>query len=188
MKLYLLRHASTRDIEQGINSSWTDVPLSEKGSEQAQNLVAVLSQKDFDVFIVSPLQRTRQTIQPYLDTLENPNVIIDERTIERNLGEFTNTRRGDGIIEKHLKEHFRDDRVAWKPPSGESLKDVAIRAKDFLSWLYLNYKSKSILICGHQGFLRSLELLLLNMSIDDFYSGVSPTLNVAEIRSYDYNY
>jgi broad specificity phosphatase PhoE len=185
MKLFILRHFPTADNELGINGSQTDTPLSKSGEEQAIKSLEKLSENTYDLFIVSTLQRTLQTIQPYLDTLDNPEIIREPLTIERDLGLLTNSRAGDGKIKKHREEQGTD-RISWKPPGGESILDVYERAKIFLTKIN-KLEAGTILICGHQNFLRCFEMILLNRPIEDFYSSDPPRLENGEIRLYNFN-
>jgi broad specificity phosphatase PhoE len=185
MKIYILRHLATTDNEQGINGAQTDTPLSEKGKLRAKELVPELSENTYDAFIVSPLQRTLQTIQPYLDTLDNPKIIIEPLTIERDLGTLTNSRDGDGLIETHRKEQGLDN-ISWTPPEGESIHHVYARARKFLENLKrLQYDS--VLVSGHQNFLRCFEMLLLGRPAEDFYIEEPPLLKNGERRVYEIN-
>jgi len=187
MKLYLLRHALIPENENGINGSWTDSALSEKGEAQARDLTGVLSRNTYDLFIVSPLQRTQQTIQPYLDTLGNPEVLVDELVIERNLGDLTNTIKGDGKIEKSIRESGLN-KIEWRPSSGESIVDVYGRAKTFFEKIKKQYPNKTLLICSHRNFLRCLELVVLHKSIEDFYIEEPPMpaiIKNVELREYE---
>jgi broad specificity phosphatase PhoE len=184
MKIYLLRHLPTTDTEQGINGSQTDTPLSESSLQRAQELVPKLSKHTYDLFIVSPLIRTRQTIQPFLETLDETNVIEEPLTIERDLGRLTNTRKGDGKIEKSQQDQGGDT-IAWTPLEGESILDVYERAKQFLEKLKI-MDAESVLISGHQNFLRNLELVLLDRSPYEFYSEQPPLLENGEMREYSY--
>jgi len=184
IKLYLLRHSPTKDNEQGINGSQTDTPLSEKGKKLARGLIPKLSKKNYDLIIVSPLKRTFQTIQPYLDSLKQKiPVKTNSLTIERDLGDLTNTVAGDGQIKTH-REKSGQDRIAWIPPNGESILDVYKRAKKFLQEIKNKFPKRTILICGHQNFLRCFEMLILNRPISDFYSDNPPRLKNNEMRYY----
>jgi len=185
IKLYLLRHAPTTDTEQGINGSQTDTLLSERGKKMAKNLVPKLSKKNYNLIIISPLKRTSQTIKPYLDSLKQKIPIeINPLTIERNLGDLTNTVVGDGQIKSH-REKSGQDKIAWTPPRGESILDVYERAKKFLEEIRKKYHGKTILLCGHQNFLRCFEMLILNRPIYDFYSDNPPRLKTCEMRYYE---
>jgi len=183
--LYLLRHSHTADSEQGINGSRTDTPLSPGGWGLARSLVSKLAEHNYDLIIVSPLQRTRQTIEPYLQTLKDqPPVIVDPLTLERELGIFTNTVIGDGKIPADQKK-WGGERTAWLPEGGESTVMVSQRARKFLEQLRQR-PERSILICGHQNFLRCLELLIRNEPVDDehYYSSDPPILDLGVLREY----
>lgn len=183
MKIFLLRHAQTLDNELGVNGSRTNSPLSENGKNQIEKLIPKLKRNKYDIIFVSPAHRTLETIKPYLDSLKiaKPKVISNELTHERYLGGLTGTPRG--AITKYKEENnIKDDKIVWRPPKGESILDVTERAKKFLKLLKDNYPNKSILVCGHQNFLRCLELLLLEKSPYEFYSYNPPILKNGELR------
>ena len=183
VKIYLLRHVQSDDTEKGINGSHTNSSLSNAGRKEAEKLIPILSKNHYDIFIASPLKRTKETIEPYLHTLENPTVLVDALTNERDLGKLTNTTREQ--LKNYIEEHKITDRIAWQPPQGEAILEVYERAKRFLKHLQENYPSKNILICGHQNFLRCLELLILGRSIYEFYSYEPERLKPGEMRTYD---
>lgn len=183
--IHLLRHCISTDNEQGINGSLTDAPLSETGKQQAQDLVSKLQRYSFDLIIVSPLQRTVQTINPYLETLPTkPTVIIEPLTLERDLGALTGTLEGDGKV-KADRLASGLSRVEWVPPKGESILVVRERAKQFIEQIK-NRTESTVLVVGHQNFLRNVELLLVNQACTDenFYSENPKRLENGEIREY----
>lgn len=179
--VYLLRHCMTRDSELNINGSQTDTPLSEKGRLQALSLVPVLSKYTFDLIIVSPLQRTKQTIEPYLSTLKNsPLLQVEPLTIERDLGKLTNSVSGDGQIPTSIAASGQNP-IEWTPPEGESLVDVYKRACQFYSKI-LTYPQSSILICSHQSFLRCLELIISHQEINEHTYNEIPKMDFGELK------
>jgi len=185
--IYLLRHCAIPENELGINGSRTDSSLSENGNRAAIELIPLLSSHNYDLIIVSPLKRTIQSIQPYLDSLINPpKVEIEPLTVERDLGVFTNTKAGGPIPEDIKKQGIGS--VRWQPENGESTVQVGERAEKFLLKLRQRPET-SILICGHQNFLRCLELLINQKPIDDehYMSDNPPRLNNNEIRKIDLN-
>lgn len=179
MKIFFLRHAESLGNEKRIADSVMDTELSERGIIDAKKLVSVLSQNSYDIFIVSPLKRTLQTLGPFLITFGNPKIIKDPLTIERDLGEFTGSPMG--TFTKYCQDNSFD-MVSFRPPEGESIADVYERAKEFLLKIKKNYSDKSILICGHAIFLHCLEFLLRGISLKDFYS--FERLKNGEIKSY----
>lgn len=167
MKLFLLRHTQSLGNKEKIAGSIIDHELSEEGKKDAKELVSVLSKNKYDFFIVSPLKRTTQTIQPFLDTLEKPRVVMEPLTIERSLGEFIGTPRG--TFAKHCEENDLD-RVSYRPKNGESIVDVFERAKKIFALITEKYKDESIFICGHKVFLHCLALFLTNEPVEKYYS------------------
>ncbi len=167
MKIFTLRHAQSTGNEQNIADSRLDSPLSDKGGKQAQDLVRALNKHSYDIFIVSPLKRTIETIQPFLATLDDPKVTVNELITERGLGEFTGTQIG--AFKKYCENNNLDP-ILCKPKEGESILDVYERAKRFIEFLKNNFNKESILICSHKVFLSCLEIALTDKSIKNFNS------------------
>jgi len=158
-----------------------DTELTEKGWKDAHNLIPKLIEKlKIDVFIVSPLKKNLQTIQPFLDTLDNPEVISNKLTIEMNLGDFTGTPMG--TFQQYCDDH-NEDKIFCRPKNGESIADTYERAKKFLFFLKKNYENKTILVCGHKNFLMCFELVISGLNIKDYYK-FNP-LKKAEIREFN---
>jgi broad specificity phosphatase PhoE len=109
---------------------------------------------------------------------------VEPLTIERNLGSLTNTIQGDGKITTSITTSGKS-KVEWVPPEGESTIQVYQRALVFLNKIKQR-SEKNILICGHQNFLRCLELAIRDGPIDDehFYSETPRRLNLGEVREY----
>jgi len=180
MKIVLLRHTETTSNKYNKADSQIDAELTKKGWEDANDLIPSLQKLNIDVFIVSPLKRNIQTIQPFLDTLDNPVVISNELTIERNLGNFTGTPMG--AFQKYCDEN-KEHKIFCKPKNGESIADTYERAKKLLSFLKEKYNNKTILVCGHKNFLMCFEILLNDLDITDYYK-FKPLKN-GEIREFN---
>jgi probable phosphoglycerate mutase len=128
-----------------------DVPLSEKGIEQARALASWLDGLDLaagaggggtgsgsgsgTAFWCSPYLRARQTIGTALDGVGiDVPVRVDERLRDRELGVLDLlTRRG--VDARHPDEAARRRRLGkfyHRPPGGESWADVALRVRSLL--------------------------------------------------------
>ncbi len=181
MKIYLLRHVESSSNKAKRADSQKDVELTKKGQEDAQKLIPILNQYSFDIFIVSPLKRTSQTIQPFLETINKPEIITNKLILERNLGKFTGT--PIGTFQKYCDDNNLD-KVSCRPQNGESIVDVYKRAKEFLSELRTNYPEKSILVCSSKNFLGCLEIAITGKNIADYYSIKS--FELGELREFDF--
>ncbi len=66
MRLLLVRHAESIGNATGDYSAAGSGSLSERGERQARELAGALGPWAFDRILVSPIERARRTIQPYL--------------------------------------------------------------------------------------------------------------------------
>jgi len=184
MKLYVVRHAeSVGNALDVIDDNSLKSPdtnhLSEKGKEQAKVLAGLLDAYTFDAVIVSPLKRTRETLEPYLRK-HHLTPIISILTAERNYGVFI------GKPRSYPREYCMAnglDRVSFRPEGGESILDQYERAKRCLSWLKESFNGKTVLICGHVNFLRCLDIAIKGLDIKGFYTYKG--LENGEIREYE---
>lgn len=184
MKLYVLRHTKSYGNELNLLDSISkkyDRGLSKKGITQASELLPKLKKYKFDLFIISPLNRTKDTISPYLKILENPKVIVSNLTLERNGGIFIGMK--NIAIKEYCNKKKIKDLVSFRPKNGESILDVYKRAKKFISYLKKNFKKESILLCGHKNFISCLDIALKNKNIKNYYKFKAP--DNGEIRKYN---
>ena len=77
--IYIVRHGETDWNVLGKLQGSKDIPLNEKGIEQAKELREILKDVKFDIVFASPLQRTLKTAEIICDN----EIIKDERIIER---------------------------------------------------------------------------------------------------------
>ena len=94
MKLFIARHGETAWNLENRVSGRTDVPLTEKGLQQAQTLARNAVGRGIEVIIASPLLRARQTAQAVSDAI-GVEVQIDERLMELDFGIFEGAPRTD---------------------------------------------------------------------------------------------
>jgi broad specificity phosphatase PhoE len=144
-----------------------DVELSRTGRDQAAALGAWLSLRDPDerptVVFSSPYARARSTAEVALDggRLDLP-LHLDERLRERELGIFDGL-TGLGIRQRYPEEaerRRRQGKFYYRPPSGESWADVALRVRDFLRTLREDYAGERVLLTSHQAVIMNFRYVL----------------------------
>jgi broad specificity phosphatase PhoE len=120
-ELWLVRHGETEWSLDGRHTSWTDIPLTDRGRERAQWLRKAMSGTKFAAVLVSPRQRARETceIAGYGHV-----AIIDSDLQEWNYGE------SEGKTTKQMRETYGPQWSVWTSPivGGETVEQVGERA------------------------------------------------------------
>jgi isoleucyl-tRNA synthetase len=152
----LMRHGESESNHSDVTCTniEDENPLTELGKTQAVASAELLKDKNIDLIITSPFERTRQTAEIVRDALqlEQSQVIVDARLEEVQLG----TMNGIANSEYHT---FLKENGGWciaKPEGGESWSDVKQRVGAFLYDINTRYSGKRILIVAHNSPLRML--------------------------------
>jgi alpha-ribazole phosphatase len=154
-RLVLIRHGETDWNTAGRWQGQADVPLNERGQEQARRLAQELAEMEIDAIYSSDLGRARQTAAPLAQAAGLP-VIVDERLREIHQGEWQGMLAAE--IEARYAETFRsrrEDPLNIAPPGGESVAQVRARVLASLSEILLSHPDETVAIVSH-GFVLGL--------------------------------
>lgn len=152
--IYFIRHGQTDWNVLSKCQGRKDLPLNEKGVEQAKLASKELQNIKVDGYFCSPLIRTQQTFENAIG--RKPTAIeLDERLIERDFGEFEGLKRTEFDF-----NGFWNDNSNQNFEKAESIADVQIRAQSFLDDLNKNYKNKNVVVVSHGGFGIVLKSLI----------------------------
>jgi broad specificity phosphatase PhoE len=160
---YMVRHGesilNSQHIRQGSEGS-----LSDKGKEQAAATGERLSRTHFDVMLVSPYTRTRETaeiISQYVK-VKKPMEIVDLLVERRNPKEIINQSAEDPhiatIIDIIDKSYHTDD---FRYSDEENFTDLKDRARNLLVYLRNRPESK-FLIVTHSIFLKMVAAYIIH--------------------------
>ena len=121
LQLWLIRHGETEWSLSGQHTSRTDIPLTARGEQRATKIRDYLAHRQFNLVLVSPLTRARETcrIAGYGDVAQ----------VDDNLREWDY-----GIYEGKTTAEIRKDHPDWSiwdaaPPQGEPVEHVAERTE-----------------------------------------------------------
>jgi alpha-ribazole phosphatase len=161
-KLLLIRHGTTKLHTNDRFWGKTDVPLSDIGIKQAEQLRKRLASEEINSFFSSTLSRARSTAEIIAAGLKAKVVACDE-LCECNFGYV------EGLTFKEIERLYPElakELADWKTvsfPGGESLEQLNERVKTFLKRLE-NLKPKdTVAIVSHGGPLRLLICNLLGI-------------------------
>ena len=162
MKVYVARHGQTQWNVENKVCGRTDLPLTEYGQEQAEQLAKITKDLPIDRIISSTMIRAQQTSAPIARNL-GLSVELDERLIEQHYGIYEGVDRGDsGFLGN--KRHF-----AFRYPGGESMMDVAYRVYSLLEDLKKDQSSRAVLLVCHGGICRVIRTYFEDMTNDAYY-------------------
>ncbi len=150
MIIIAVRHGQTDwNAEERIQGR-TDISLNEVGRKQAQDVAESLPET-IDLIISSPLKRARETAE-IINARFGTEIVIDERLIERNFGEY------EGMLIKDVDmASLRRWTDNTPTPNGETIQEVAKRVFECLEYIKINYQGQNVLIVAHGHVLRPIN-------------------------------
>lgn len=163
--LVLLRHGESQWNLENRFTGWVDVPLTDKGREEARRAGERLRGIKFDKAYTSVLERANTTLDLALGVLGQTNLPIerDQALNERHYGDL------QGLNKAETAKKYGDEQVhIWRrsydvqPPNGESLKDTAARTLPYFDAKILaDVKAgKNVIVAAHGNSLRSIVMEL----------------------------
>jgi broad specificity phosphatase PhoE len=181
LRIILIRHGQSQaNDDLSIYGTTPDhkICLSEKGIAQAKEAGVQLKKiigNQKSKFMISPYQRTRQTFENIVSSLDGNNYDFEEETLIRELeiGNLVDFKSSENVMEKRKQIspfYFRFN-------SGESGSDVHERATLFLACLFRQFDRLSInytkyydnyILVSHGYFINCFLMRLLNWKVKDF--------------------
>ncbi len=178
-KLVLVRHGQSIWNLQNRFTGWIDVPLTEKGKEEAFKAGELLKDIRFNVAYTSALTRAQETLKIILEVIGlNIPIIKDQALNERHYGALQGMNKDEarkkwGAEIVHLWRRSYD----IPPPEGESLKDTAERTIPFLERAILGdiRAGNNVLVVAHGNSNRSIVMYLEKLSPEEIIKVELPT-------------
>ena len=186
-RLHLIRHGETEWNSQHRAQSYTDIPLSDVGRQQAQCTAERLKDVDFDIAYASDLSRAKETAKIILGK-RNIQVKTSRSLREYNKGVFEGLHRSEYSLrypDQYQASLTRD--LDFAPESGESVRQVHDRVSEFGTFITSEHPNDDILIAGHGGSLRALVVHLLLLSLETTWKLATSNCSLTIIDTYPNN-
>ena len=174
--LVLVRHGQSEWNKQNLFTGWRDPDLTEQGVEEAIEAGRILAERGmkFDIAFTSVLKRAEKTCQHILDGVGQSDLetIHDEALNERNYGDLAGLNKDDAR-KKWGEEQVHIWRRSYSTPppgeNGESLRDTGARVWPYYMREILPrvLRGETVLVAAHGNSLRSLVMVLDNMTSDE---------------------
>lgn len=153
-EIWIVRHGETAWSKSGQHTGRSDLPLTEKGREEAGAARDLLKGRKFSAVLCSPLVRAVTTceIAGYRDQAE-----LEPLVMEWDYGEL------NGLTRAQVRDRLGADWNIWKGPvpGGETLQQVGDRAAAVMR--KIEKVDGDVLIFAHGHFLRIFTATYLGM-------------------------
>lgn len=170
IRIILTRHGETEWNRLRRFQGRSDIPLNQKGNDQAAALAAALKNESITAIFSSPLKRALETASHIGRFHPSVPLIKESGLIEMDLGEF------EGMDSRQWAIQHKDFRKVWEQtpaalsmPGGESLQIVQQRAVEALNRISEPYGADcTLLVCSHNFVIVSLLCFASKIPLDQF--------------------
>ena len=197
-KLYLIRHGET-DYNNALRfQGQTDIPLNQKGIEQAEKAADFFRDIPLQAIYTSTLIRAKTTAE-IIAGVKGMDVQETDALREMSFGIWENMNTKD-IQKKYAKEwkDFFASPANTKIPQGESMSDVQTRVYPVVQEILDRYPEGDVAFVAHGGIIRVLICTMLGLDLNRawhlhvgnasitcfYYWGRSYTLDYANLTQY----
>lgn len=172
-QLILIRHGKTEYNKQKLFCGFTDVDISEEGKQDSLTVAEKIKASGLvpTKIYTSWLKRAWQTLDIVQSEL-NLSVPVTKHPFlnERHYGDFQG-RSHESVIAEFGQEKFQTWRRSYdtRPPNGESLADVVVRAQHYFTNEIRPHleAGETILVSAHGNTNRAMIMMLDNISPED---------------------
>jgi probable phosphoglycerate mutase len=160
-RVYLVRHGESEAAAEDRFAGEIDVPLSERGREQAKKLAERVASEPIAAVYSSPLARTTETAR-ILAASHTLEVLRRAELREISHGRWEGKRRSE-VEALYPEEYARWDRdpFSFAPEGGETGLAVTARALPCLLEIVETHRGAHVLIASHKATIRLVLCSLL---------------------------
>lgn len=182
--LVFVRHGETVWNSQGRWQGWLDSPLTERGVAQARTAGEELRGEEFCAAYSSDAKRAIDTARIICEG-RGLEPVPDRALRERFYGEYEGL-NADEIQERLPGTRYmagRDTREEWRPPDGETMREVRDRLAPYLEQVVRAHAGKRVLLVTHSGVLRTVDSIVRGLPFDEIWDRVPPNACIFIVRA-----
>ena len=149
LDLVLVRHGESEGNRDRMFTGHGPSPLTERGRRQADAVGEALAVPPPDVVYVSDLVRAQKTAEP-LCVRAGVEPVVTARIRERDMGDFVGVRFEE--VQARDPDGWRavaERHPDYRPPGGESHRDVFARVGRFLDELRARHPGERVVVVSH---------------------------------------
>ena len=161
------------------------MPLNPIGQSQAGQIAKRLSKETIHAIYTSDLCRAADTAQSIAD-FHQLEIKKDSRWRELSFGDW------EGMTYQEMSAHSPDLFSKWmldslniSTPNGETLAQLAERAKSAFDEIKNNHKDQTVLVVSHSGALQSLLSTILGVDLNRYWQFRVSQASLSELTVYE---
>jgi len=167
-RVLLIRHGETIWNQERRCQGFTDVPLSERGAEQAKALALALKTLPLAAIYCSDLIRAKKTAE----IIAEPHRILirpEARLREMNQGVLEGQNL-EGLLSGHpeLLKKWMQEPAEVEMPEGESLRSVQARAWNALQDIVKRHPEETVAVISHNLACLGIICQAINLDLNHF--------------------
>ena len=164
-KIYLVRHGQTDyNLKGVVQGSGIDAPLNSNGQKQAKAFFDAYKNVAFEKVYYTGLQRTKQSVQGFLDLNIPAEAIKELNEISWGKYEGLPMTHDENEYYLHMLARWSAGELDYAISGGESPNMVVARLKIGIERI-LSQPEKLILVCMHGRAMRMLLSVLMNYDL-----------------------
>lgn len=171
-KIYLTRHGETDYNRKGVvQGSGIDADLNDTGRAQAEAFYEAYQNKTFDKLYVSALKRTHQSMDKFIQSGLDHEILPELNEISWGIHEGVSVDQTGQEYYASMIKKWQSGQVDIGIEGGESPLQVADRMQKALDYILAQDDEKEVLICMHGRAMRVMLAVMLNYplkSMDSF--------------------
>lgn len=181
-RILLIRHGETGWNREEIFRGRADIPLSERGLQQAEATAQALASLKLCAVVSSPLSRAVETARPIAD-LHGLTLIPEPDLIDMDFGEW------EGVPRAEVERRYPDQYAAWAsrphqaaPPGGEPLSQVLERSLAALDRWEEQHPKGVLALVTHRVVCKLLACTALGMDESAFWRVRVDTCSISSLE------
>ncbi len=168
-EVVIVRHGETESNRRGLFRGRLDVPLNDRGREQAERLAEALRAEPVARVLTSPLVRAVETAAA-ISRPHGLSPIIDEAFNNFDLGEWQGREKDRVRVEEPDRwKLWTTDPDSLVIPGGESLRDVRERSYRRVLEIVRDYPDERTVVVTHRSVAKLLAGALLGLETGYFW-------------------
>ncbi len=168
--IYFIRHGET-DLNRAhiVQGSGVDSSLNELGHQQARQFYEFYKKENFDLIICSALQRSYQTILPFVEDGIPLQRFAEINEMNWGVHEGKSSTPAMKAAYVEMISQWNQNNLDARLEEGESAREMADRLQHFLDQLK-KMPQKKILVCSHGRALRGIMTLVKGQHLREMES------------------